>query len=57
MVINFAAQSHVQNSFGDSLQYTKDNILGTHTLLECCRIYNKLTRFIHVSTDEVYGNQ
>ena len=55
MVINFAAQSHVQNSFGDSLKYTKDNILGTHTLLECCRIYNKLTRFIHVSTDEVYG--
>lgn len=54
-VIHFAAQSHVQNSFEDSLQFTQDNILGTHTLLECCRKYNKITRFIHVSTDEVYG--
>jgi dTDP-glucose 4,6-dehydratase len=55
IVIHFAAQSHVQNSFNDSLQYTKDNILGTHTLLECCRIYGKIQRFIHISTDEVYG--
>ena len=54
-VIHFAAQSHVQNSFDDSLQFTQDNILGTHTLLECCRKYGKVTRFIHVSTDEVYG--
>jgi dTDP-glucose 4,6-dehydratase len=55
LVIHFAAQSHVQNSFSDSLQYTKDNIMGTHVLLECCRNYGKITRFIHVSTDEVYG--
>ena len=54
-VIHFAAQSHVQNSFDDSLQFTKDNILGTHILLECCRKYGKIERFIHVSTDEVYG--
>tara|TARA_B100000886_G_scaffold340537_1_gene310979 strand:- start:6734 stop:7684 length:951 start_codon:yes stop_codon:yes gene_type:complete len=54
-VIHFAAQSHVQNSFDDSLQFTKDNILGTHILLECCRIYGKIKKFIHVSTDEVYG--
>ena len=54
-VIHFAAQSHVQNSFEDSLQYTKDNILGTHTLLEVCRKYGKIKKFIHVSTDEVYG--
>ena len=54
-IIHFAAQSHVQNSFDDSLQYTKDNIMGTHTLLEKCRLYGKITRFIHVSTDEVYG--
>lgn len=54
-VIHFAAQSHVQNSFDDSLQFTKDNILGTHTLLECVRKYNKVKKFIHVSTDEVYG--
>lgn len=54
-VIHFAAQSHVDNSFENSLQYTQDNILGTHTLLECCRKYGKIERFIHVSTDEVYG--
>ena len=54
-VIHFAAQSHVQNSFNDSLQYTRDNIVGTHTLLEGCRLYGKLQKFIHVSTDEVYG--
>ena len=55
MIIHFAAQSHVQLSFDDSLQFTKDNILGTHILLECARNYGKIERFIHVSTDEVYG--
>ena len=55
LVIHFAAQSHVQNSFEDSLQYTKDNVEGTHTLLEVCRKYGKIKKFIHVSTDEVYG--
>jgi dTDP-glucose 4,6-dehydratase len=54
-IIHFAAQSHVQNSFDDSLTFTVDNILGTHHLLEASRKYNKLTKFIHVSTDEVYG--
>ena len=54
-VIHFAAQSHVQNSFEDSLKFTNDNIVGTHTLLECCRKYGKIMRFVHVSTDEVYG--
>ena len=55
-IIHFAAQSHVQNSFTDSIQYTKDNILGTHNLLEVARLYcPKLERFIHCSTDEVYG--
>lgn len=54
-IIHFAAQSHVQNSFDDSMQFTHDNIVGTHTLLEICRRYGKIERFIHVSTDEVYG--
>lgn len=54
-IIHFAAQSHVQNSFDDSMQYTQDNIVGTHTLLECCRKYGYIEKFIHVSTDEVYG--
>lgn len=58
-VVHFAAQSHVQNSFDDSLIYTMDNVLGTHTLLESCRLYQnktkRLIKIIHVSTDEVYG--
>jgi dTDP-glucose 4,6-dehydratase len=57
-IIHFAAQSHVQNSFEDSIKFTKSNILGTHNLLECCRKYNtanQIQKFIHVSTDEVYG--
>lgn len=56
-VIHFAAQSHVDNSFEKwtSIDFTRDNVLGTHTLLECCRIYNKIHRFLHMSTDEVYG--
>nr|QFG74443.1 MAG: GDP-mannose 4,6 dehydratase [Megaviridae environmental sample] len=55
-VIHFAAQSHVQTSFTDSIRYTQDNILGTHNLLEVNRLYNpSLKKFIHVSTDEVYG--
>ena len=54
-IIHFAAQSHVDLSFTDSLQYSMDNIIGTHTLLEALRSYGKLHKFIHVSTDEVYG--
>jgi dTDP-glucose 4,6-dehydratase len=54
-IIHFAAQSHVDNSFSNPLQYTNDNITGTHTLLECIRYYGKIQKFIHVSTDEVYG--
>ena len=54
-VMHFAAQSHVEYSFNNSLDYTNDNIYGTHILLECCRIYGKINKFIHMSTDEVYG--
>lgn len=54
-IIHFAAQSHVQNSFEDSIKFTHDNIVGTHTLLECSRRWGKLVKFVHVSTDEVYG--
>jgi dTDP-glucose 4,6-dehydratase len=55
IVVNFAAQTHVDNSFIDSIAFTKDNILGTHILIECARIYGKLDLFLHFSTDEVYG--
>lgn len=54
-VLHFAAQSHVQNSFKDASEFVKDNVLGTQTLLECVRAYGKIEKFVHVSTDEVYG--
>jgi len=54
-VIHFAAQSHVDNSFGNSISFTLNNVLGTHKLLEACRIHGNIKRFIHISTDEVYG--
>jgi len=54
-VVHFAAQSCVTKSFELSFQYTKDNVLGTHVLLDACRKYGKIKKFIHISTDEVYG--
>jgi len=54
-IVHFAAQSHVDNSFDNSLQYTIDNVLGTHTLLQAAKEYGRLKRFLHFSTDEVYG--
>jgi dTDP-glucose 4,6-dehydratase len=54
-IIHFAAQSHVDNSFDNSLQYTTDNIYGTHVLLQAAKEYGKIQRFLHFSTDEVYG--
>jgi len=55
-IMHFAAQTHVDNSFGNSFQFTQNNILGTHVLLESAKVAN-ISRFIHVSTDEVYGEQ
>lgn len=54
MVIHMAAESHVSASFLDPLIFTKSNTLGTHSMLEAARI-NKVSKFIQVSTDEVYG--
>jgi len=55
LLINAAAESHVDNSFRNSEIFSKTNIIGTHTLLEACR-YNKVKKIIHISTDEVYGD-
>jgi UDP-glucose 4,6-dehydratase len=54
-IMNFAAQTHVDNSFGNSCEFTKVNVLGTHMLLEAAKNAPTVRRFIHVSTDEVYG--
>ena len=60
VIYNLAAQTHVDNSFYNSVQFTIDNICGTHNLLECVKEYNEkssnpIVKFIHMSTDEVYG--
>ena len=57
-VINFAAESHVDNSINSPRQFIKTNIEGTFNLLENARIFwkEKNYRFHHISTDEVYGS-
>ncbi|MDP7116342.1 MAG: dTDP-glucose 4,6-dehydratase [Candidatus Woesearchaeota archaeon] len=55
IVYHFAAESHVDNSIKDPFVFTKTNVIGTHVLLEAAR-KAKIKRFIHVSTDEVYGS-
>ena len=54
LVIHAAAESHVDRSFHSSVLFTQTNALGTHAVMEACRIA-KVPRIIHVSTDEVYG--
>ena len=46
---------HVDNSFGNSFEFTENNIRGTHVLLETVKTLGTIKRFLHVSTDEVYG--
>ena len=54
-IMHFAAQTHVCNSFGNSFTFTQTNVMGTHVLLECAKNYGQVNKFIHVSTDEVVG--
>lgn len=58
-VLHFAAESHVEASFQSSLEFTQTNVVGTHTLLQTALKFfgpgKPLKKFIHVSTDEVYG--
>ncbi|MGB8495401.1 MAG: dTDP-glucose 4,6-dehydratase [Candidatus Acidiferrum sp.] len=54
-LVNFAAETHVDRSIEDASPFLKTNILGTHCLLEAARRC-KLPRFVHISTDEVYGS-
>ena len=55
-VINFAAQTHIDNSFLHPIEFTVDNIMGTHMLIDAIRFYGKIKKIIHISTDEVYGD-
>lgn len=54
-VVHFAAESHVDRSILGPLLFTETNVVGTHTLLEVARACN-IKKFIHISTDEVYGS-
>ncbi len=54
-VVHFAAESHVDRSIHGPLVFTQTNVLGTHVLLEEARRH-QVRRFIHISTDEVYGS-
>ena len=54
VVINFAAESHVDRSIANPKPFIETNILGTYSLLESIRKHDKL--FVHVSTDEIYGD-
>lgn len=54
LVVNFAAESHVDRSIANPKPFVETNVLGTYTILEGIRKYDK--HFIHVSTDELYGD-
>lgn len=62
-VIHFAAESSVDRSFDDPLYFTKNNVVGAQNLIECIRLLAQkkkdpnAIRFVHISTDEVYGEQ
>lgn len=63
-ILNFAAESHVDRSIHDPAQFIDTNVVGTFKLLECARDYRERLkgeegrdfRFLHISTDEVYGS-
>ena len=55
VVVNFAAESHVDRSIEDPGVFLQTNIIGTATLMDVCRVYG-IQRYHQVSTDEVYGD-
>jgi dTDP-glucose 4,6-dehydratase len=55
-MVHFAAESHVDNSIKNGLPFIKSNVEGTFNLLEISRKNKNLKKFIHISTDEVYGD-
>jgi len=55
-IVHFAAESHVDNSIKNGLPFIRTNVEGTFNLLEISRKNKNLKKFIHISTDEVYGD-
>ena len=56
-IVHFAAESHVDNSIKDGKPFIRTNVEGTFNLLELARQNKTLKKFIHISTDEVYGDK
>src|SRR6185437_3784882 len=54
VIVNFAAETHVDRSISNPKPFIDTNVSGTYSLLEAARKYDKL--FVHVSTDEIYGD-
>ena len=55
LVVNFAAESHVDRSISSGTNFVQTNTLGTQILLDSCRKH-EISKFLQVSTDEVYGS-
>lgn len=55
LVFHLAAESHVDRSIMSSLEFVRTNVLGTQVLLDAA-LKTKVSRFVHISTDEVYGS-
>jgi dTDP-glucose 4,6-dehydratase len=55
-IVHFAAESHVDNSIKDGKPFIRTNVEGTFNLIELARKQKSLKKFIHISTDEVYGD-
>ena len=54
IIVNFAAETHVDRSISNPKPFVETNVLGTYSILESARKHDK--KFIHVSTDEIYGD-
>lgn len=55
-LVHFAAESHVDNSIENGRPFIRTNVEGTYNLIECAKQNKNLKKFIHISTDEVYGD-
>ena len=55
-VVNFAAESHVDRSIGSAAEFVETNVKGVQVLLDAIKATGRHIRFVHVSTDEVYGS-
>jgi len=55
-IVHFAAESHVDNSIKNGAPFVKTNVMGTYNMIELAKQLPNLKKFVHISTDEVYGD-